>query len=490
MLAFITYLFYSCLIIITLYCVLQLPLLFSYLHFHIKKRKIAPSQALPENLPFVTIQLPVYNEVYVVERLIDCIAQFHYPKDRFEIHILDDSTDTTVDIVHRKVSEYRNAGFQIEQINRANRQGFKAGALKEAMAHAHGEFIAIFDADFLPSPDFLQKTLPHFQQENVGVVQTRWEHLNEDFSLLTRLQAMQLNVHFRVEQMGRSAGGHWLQFNGTAGVWRKKAIEDAGGWEADTLTEDLDLSIRAQLKGWKICYLEDFASLSELPSEMNGLKSQQFRWMKGGAETARKMLPKVMKSQAPVLDKLFAFIQLLGSSIFPVVFLLGLTSVPYFFQLTQSGDTAPWLSAGLVGLLVFTVIQFVSNVKTPENNGGFLIRILKFMVRLPLMLAMGMGISFHNTIAVLEGWSGRKTAFVRTPKYNIVKSKDTFRAHEYLAYQVPFSTYFEGFLALYYAAAVWFAVSVEDYRFFLLHVLLALGYGAVFGYTILHLGHK
>jgi len=272
--------------------------------------------------PMVTVQLPLYNEQYVVERLIDTIAEFDYPKDRFEIHILDDSTDETLDIVKRKVEEYKAKGFQIEQILRTVRQGYKAGALKDGTVFAKGEFLAIFDADFMPKPDFLKKTVPFFQDPKVGVVQTRWEHINQNYSLITKLQALQLNVHFTVEQVGRMQGDYFLQFNGTAGVWRKSTIEDAGGWEADTLTEDLDLSIRAQMKGWKIKFLEEIGSPAELPAEMNALKSQQFRWMKGGAETARKMLPTLWKSKdLTTRQKIHATQHLFASSVFLFVFL-------------------------------------------------------------------------------------------------------------------------------------------------------------------------
>jgi cellulose synthase/poly-beta-1,6-N-acetylglucosamine synthase-like glycosyltransferase len=268
---------------ITVYCLMQLNLLYHYKRYHSKNNASEiPRAENDENLPYVTIQLPIFNEMYVVERLIDNIVQFDYPKSKFEIHVLDDSTDETVEITRKKVEEYKAKGFNIEQICRTDRIGYKAGALKEATKKAKGEFIAIFDADFLPRPDFLRSTIPQFNDPKVGVVQTRWEHINQDYSILTRLQALQLNVHFTVEQQGRRAGNYFLQFNGTAGVWRKETIDDAGGWEADTLTEDLDLSIRAQLKGWEIVYLEKFGSPAELPAEMNGLKSQQFRWMKGG----------------------------------------------------------------------------------------------------------------------------------------------------------------------------------------------------------------
>ncbi len=298
---------------ITFFCLMQFHLLYYYRRavsgdLSLKKdRKQIPE----ESLPFVTVQLPIYNEKYVVERLIDQIIKFDYPKDRFEIQILDDSTDDTLDISRRKAEECIALGFDVKHVTRKVRTGYKAGALKEGMKTAKGDFIAIFDADFLPKSDFLQKTLPMFKDKKVGVVQTRWEHINQDYSMITKLQAFQLNVHFTVEQSGRQEGNFMLQFNGTGGIWRRKTIEDAGGWEADTLTEDLDLSYRAQIKGWQIVYLQDVGSPAELPAEMNGLKSQQFRWMKGGAETAKKMLPAVWRSDLPLRTKFHASLHLI-----------------------------------------------------------------------------------------------------------------------------------------------------------------------------------
>ena len=292
------FIYVASLMYITLYCIVQFHLLIRY------KRSKAHDTTLPllsldtphENLPLITIQLPIFNEKYVVERLIANIIKLEYPKERLEIQVLDDSTDHTLILAKSAVDHYKSEGFDIQHITRENRKGFKAGALKEATKYAKGEYIAIFDADFLPEPTFLRKVLPYFNDPKVGVVQARWEHINQEFSLLTRLQAFQLNVHFTVEQRGRDVSDYLLQFNGTAGIWRKETITNAGGWEADTLTEDLDLSYRAQLKGWKIVFRDDIGAPAELPSEINGLKSQQFRWMKGGAETARKMLPSIWGS--------------------------------------------------------------------------------------------------------------------------------------------------------------------------------------------------
>lgn len=516
------------LLFITIYCVLQFDLLYHYKK-HQKTTDQDPEEAagqkavvrqkamqlalagdepgesfLPESgngmmsreeyqrqYPFVTVQLPLYNEMFVAERLIDCIAKFDYPMDRFEIHVLDDSTDETQDIVRRKVEEYRAKGFQIEQVRRKERKGYKAGALKDGMAAAHGEFMAIFDADFLPRPDFLRRTIPHFRNPEVGVVQTRWEHLNEDYSIITRLQALQLNVHFTVEQRGRMAAGLLLQFNGTAGVWRRQAIEDAGGWEADTLTEDFDLSIRAQLKGWKIKYLEEVGSPAELPVEMNALKSQQFRWMKGGAETTRKMLPVVWHSPLPLWKKFHATMHLLGSSIFLFVLAASIASVPLLYHLGSlieqgfNKNTFAWF---MVGLLSIISIYYVANLQSPAHRKGetFMQGLYRFAFHFPLFLAMSMGMALHNSRAVIQGYLGKKSAFVRTPKFNILdKTQDAVKT-KYMMRKLEWTTIGEGLLALYFIAAVVLGFYVQNTTFVVFHLMLAFGYGTIFYYTLRH----
>ena len=477
------------LIYITIFCLTQLQLLWRY-----KKKGIVDVLTFDKNsedlLPFVTIQLPIYNEQYVVVRLIDNMCRINYPKDRFEIQVLDDSDDETLEISRKKVKEYRKKGFNIELVTRETRTGYKAGALQHGLKTAKGEFIAIFDADFLPKPEFLLATIPYFQNSNIGVVQTKWEHLNQNYSLITRLQAFQLNVHFTVEQSGRQAADYLLQFNGTAGVWRKETIEDAGGWEADTLTEDLDLSIRAQLKGWTIRYLEDIGSPAELPAEMNGLKSQQFRWMKGGAETAKKMLPTVWKSSLTRKKKVHATIHLLSSTIFIFVFLVGVISVPLLFALGPLGINADYFTFFLVGLLSIAAVYYVANVQASWQDESGMRAFFKFIVMFPLFLSLSMGLSLHNSIAVLQGYIGKKSPFIRTPKFNIQGITDTFRKSNYLPEKIPFTTFLEGLLAVYFMGAIIAAIYYNDTTFIFFHLLLTFGYGAICYYSIRHLRFK
>jgi cellulose synthase/poly-beta-1,6-N-acetylglucosamine synthase-like glycosyltransferase len=472
------------LVYITFYCMVQLHLLFYYQKYHRNHVQEILKKPKEEDLSFVTIQLPIFNEMYVVERLIDNIVKFDYPKDKYEIHVLDDSTDETVAISKRKVAEYKAKGFNIEFYHRKDRSGYKAGALKEAMVHAKGNFIAIFDADFLPRPEFLRATIPHFNDEKIGVVQTRWEHINQNYSMLTRLQAMQLNVHFTVEQQGRRSGNLLLQFNGTAGVWRRQCIDDAGGWEADTLTEDLDLSYRAQLKGWKIKYLEKFGSPAELPAEMNGLKSQQFRWMKGGAENARKLLPTIWKSDLGFKQKMHATGHLMNSGVFLFVFVAGVFSVPMLFAMEFLGfSTAPF-AVFLIGTVSVIAVYYVANVQAELNKESYGKMFLKFVFLFPVFLALSMGLSLHNTIAVIQGYIGKQTPFIRTPKFNIVDLKDSFKSHKYLSKKLPMTTIFEGLLSIYFLGGLIGGFYLEDNSFMLFHLLLMFGFGGIFFYSV------
>jgi cellulose synthase/poly-beta-1,6-N-acetylglucosamine synthase-like glycosyltransferase len=488
---FVLVVYLICLSYITIYCLFQFHLL---LHYNAHKRKtknnLLTSPKLNGHHPFVTIQLPLYNEFFVIERLIDNIVKLDYPKDRFEIHILDDSTDETLQLSKDKVAEYGAQGFDIRLITRNERKGYKAGALKEAMQYAKGEFIAIFDADFLPEPTFLKDTIPHFNDEKIGVVQTRWGHINQNYSLITELQAFQLNVHFTVEQQGRESADYLLQFNGTAGVWRRSAIDDAGGWEADTLTEDLDLSYRAQLKGWKIVYLEEITSPAELPSEMIGLKSQQYRWMKGGAETAKKLLPTIWRSQLGLIQKLHASTHLMGSSVFLFIFVLGVFSVPLVYILNPLQLDTRFMSIFLISLLCIIAVYYVANVRTAWDNQNKLKSIFKFIVLFPAFLSLSMGLSLHNSLAVLQGYRGKKSSFVRTPKFNILGIKDSFKKSKYQSSKISLVTIFEGLLACYFLAAIIIGLMVDDRSMIIFHIFLFFGYSSIFFFSIKHLRYQ
>lgn len=399
------------------YGFIQLHLVYQYLKNKKKKQPLAPSFSW-NNLPFITVQLPVYNESLVVARLIDAVAAFHYPKDKWEIQILDDSTDETTAIIANKIEQYKASGLQIHHIRRSNRTGYKAGALQNGLSSAQGEFIAIFDADFVPSPDFFQRTLPYFQHKRTGLVQTRWTHLNKNHSLLTRFQAFLLDAHFSVEQKGRNEGGYFINFSGTGGVWRKQCMLDAGGWNDDTLTEDFDLSYRAQLTGWQFLYLEDVTVPAELPPVMSALKAQQFRWIKGNAETARKHLKKIVSSRLPVAIKVHAFFHLMVGFVFVSAFLASFVSIPLLILKPHVPQLAPWFryaSFSLISLLCLGVFHYIATVSTGFVRTGAR---QYFFTLFPLYLSFSMGMAFANAVAVIQGWRGTKSPFVRTPKFN------------------------------------------------------------------------
>jgi cellulose synthase/poly-beta-1,6-N-acetylglucosamine synthase-like glycosyltransferase len=485
---------------VTLYCMLQFHLLYLYKKYHknnpnIKYKKLNFEST---NLPFVTVQLPMYNEMYVAERIIDKACEQNYPKDRFEIQILDDSTDETVEIVRKKVEEYLAKGYDIKHIHRVKRHGYKAGALQDAMPLVKGEFIAIFDADFVPRPDFLLTTMAYFENPKVGIVQTRWEHLNADYSILTRLQALQLNVHFTVEQAGRSYGNLLLQFNGTAGVWRKSVIEIAGGWQSDTLTEDLDLSFRAQIAGYKIEYLEKFESPAELPVEMNGLKGQQFRWNKGGAENARKLLKLIWGTdKLNLMQKLHGTSQLLAYGVFLWVFIAALSSIPLAFAFSELGISAHFLSFSVLGLFSVIGIYYTANVQAVLNRATVPATYwdkVKFFALFITFMPISMGLSLYNAIAVIEGYMGKASSFVRTPKYGITgvpTNKDSsFQKASYVAKKISWVTFAEAFLALLFATAVVVGFRTDNTAFVLFHSMLSVGFGFIAYFSIKHLSYK
>jgi cellulose synthase/poly-beta-1,6-N-acetylglucosamine synthase-like glycosyltransferase len=471
-----------CLAFIFCYSLVQLQLTLLYLRAHRKARPLQQARPLSAGWPPVTVQLPIYNEKYVVERLLDAIMALDYPADQLEVQVLDDSTDETRALVAARVAHYQAAGSKICHITRPDRQGFKAGALAHALPLASGEFIAIFDADFLPRPDFLLRTVAAFDAPDVGVVQTRWGHLNQNYSLLTRLQAFGLNAHFTIEQVGRQAAGYFINFNGTAGVWRKSCILDAGGWQPDTLTEDLDLSYRAQLRHWKFKYLEQVEAPAELPASMPAIKSQQFRWTKGGAETTRKNLLAVLASPHPLLTKVNAAFHLLNSTVFVAVLVAGLLSLPIlllkrnypvsasFFQVSFS------FALSLVALLTFYGVSYRRRNR-PDT---------RFLPEFFLFLTMTMGLSLHNSIAVLEGYLGIKTPFVRTPKFNLRESRDSWKRSAYAGQNLAPTTWLEGALCLYFLGGIGLGFYLQDYVMLPFHILLSLGFGLVCFYSIKH----
>ncbi len=415
-----------------------------YYYLKYRSRKNQPAGEIT-TYPVVTVQLPVYNEIYVVGRLIDAACAMVYPKDKLEIQVLDDSTDTTVEVVAEHVERYRKQGFDIKQIHRTDRTGYKAGALKAGMTVARGEFIAIFDADFIPRQDFLLKTIPYFvADEKVGMVQTRWEHLNSEYSLLTRTQAMALDGHFVIEQAVRNKVGLFINFNGTAGVWRRSCIEDAGNWQADTLTEDLDLSYRAQLRGWKFKYLNNVTSPAELPSEINALKSQQFRWTKGAIETARKILPIVWKSKLPLRIKIHATFHLTNNLVFPFIVLAGILNVPLVF-IKHEGDYEGYFTFMSVYVFAFIGSFLFYLFSQKDVHADWRRRIFLF----PVFMAGSMGFAVNNSRAVIEGLFRKKSEFVRTPKYSIRDKKDVWSNKKYVPMKISSTVLVEIVLALY-----------------------------------------
>jgi len=457
----------------------QLHLTWHYLKS--KKEQKKPVNDLIE-LPLVTVQLPIYNEKYVMERLIDKVCELDYPKNKLEIQILDDSTDQTVDIIKSKLKDLEGSGINIQYITRPNRKGFKAGALQYGMEKASGEFLAVFDADFLPEKDFLLKTIPDFQNDKIGVVQTRWGHVNQDYSLLTKMQAFGLDAHFTIEQTGRNHAGSFINFNGTAGIWRKSCIIDAGGWSADTLTEDLDLSYRAQMKGWKFKFLEHVVAPAELPVIMPAIKSQQYRWNKGGAETAKKHFGNVLKSNMSFTQKVHAFFHLFNSSVFLSLLVASVLSIPMLYIKDSNPELEILFDLGsifLFGFFSIGLFYWVAAKSTqPKNYKSY------FFKRFPLFLTFSMGLSLHNAVAVAEGLLGFKSPFIRTPKFNILKKGDSWKFNEYVKPKLTFQTIMEGLLCVYFLFGIVSGFQLEDYGLMFFHVMLFLGFGAIFFHSL------
>lgn len=438
-----------------------------------KKKETKPKGEF-KDLPVVTIQLPMFNERYVAERLINAITKIDYPKGKLEIQVLDDSTDDTTKIASRLVEIKKAMGFDIHYLHRTNRRGFKAGALEEGMKVARGEYLMIFDADFVPEPDILKHTVHYFTDEKIALVQTRWKHINQDHSILTKVQALMLDGHFTIEHLARFRTGRFFNFNGTAGIWRKRAIEESGGWEHDTITEDLDLSFRVQMTNkWKLIYLPEVGSPAELPEDINGFKAQQFRWAKGSIQVARKLLWPVLKAPLPFKVKVEAFFHLTNNFAYVLMVPLALLIMPTILFRDHHGLE----EALLVDLPLFLGTTFAIGcfyITTYRSVHGTFRGSFR---RLLLLMALGIGISLNNARAVIEGMVDSKAEFIRTPKTG-VNGGEARKNPLAIAYRSPKSVtvFIEFFFGCYFLLTLFVAIAGGHFLSIPFLVLFLVGY--------------
>lgn len=465
--------YFIVLVILAAYGIHRYTLVYNF--FRHRKNAAGPPPILTE-WPHVTVQLPIYNERYVIERLVDAVAQFDYPRELIEIQVLDDSTDETQSIARDCVERHQALGVPISYIHRDNREGFKAGALQEGLRSAHGELVAIFDADFIPPPDFLRRTVPYFANSKIAMVQTRWSYINRGYSALTEVEAILLDGHFAIEHSSRYRTGLFFNFNGTAGVWRREAINDAGGWQHDTLTEDTDLSYRAQLRGWKFLYLPEIDCPSELPVEMNAFKSQQARWAKGLMQTAKKILPRVLRADVPAPVKAEAFFHLTANISYPLMVFFSIILLPAMMVRFYQG----WFQVLTIDLPLFLASTCsVSSFYLAAERALYPKTWKRTFLYLPFVMAVGIGLSVRNAIAVLEALVGVKSEFVRTPKYRVEgKSKNQESLAKRKNYRkgagwMPFA---EVVLGVYFALAVVYATQMQNYATIPFLLLFVWGY--------------
>ncbi|MGE0043728.1 MAG: cellulose synthase family protein [Vicinamibacterales bacterium] len=413
-----------------------------------------PRHAL-DPLPVVTVQLPLYNEMYVVDRLVEAVCRLDYPRDRLEIQVLDDSTDETREIAELAVRRYRAQGLDIKYLHRTNREGYKAGALDEGLKVARGEFVAVFDADFIPAPDFLRKTVHHFSDPNVAMVQARWGHVNEDYSLLTKIQAILLDAHFVLEHGSRNRAGCFFNFNGTAGIWRATAIADGGGWQHDTLTEDLDLSYRTQLRGWRFVFLPDHVAPAELPVEMNAFKSQQHRWAKGSIQTFLKLMPRILRSDQPFKVKAEAFFHLSANFNYPLMCVLSVLIAPSMVIRYNMG----WYEMLLIDVpLFFAATASVANFYMVCQRELYPTTWTERLRYVPLLMSIGIGLAVNNTRAVIEALFNKPSEFARTPKYHIEGRTDDWASKKYRQV-VGIQPLIEVALGVYFTGTMFYALA-------------------------------
>jgi len=425
-------------------------------------------------LPPITIQLPIFNEMYVVKRLIDSVVKTDYPKELLEIQVLDDSTDETIEIAKARVQYYKDQGYDIKYIHRTDRRGFKAGALEEGMAKAKGEFIAVFDADFLPTPSFINETIHYFTDPKIGMIQMRWGHVNREYSLLTKLQAIFLDGHFVIEHTARNRTGRFFNFNGTAGIWRKETITDAGGWQHDTLTEDLDLSYRAQMKGWQFVYLPMHEVPAELPVDIIAFKSQQHRWAKGSIQTAKKLLWMIFKSDYPLKVKVESVFHLAGNVNYLVMIPFSLLILPLIIVRTNL-DWSRWLVIDIPLFLLATTSISAFYLLSQKYICSTWKSTFKY---LPFLMGLGIGLSVNNSVAVLEALFNYKTEFIRTPKFGVGNSEEDWTKKKYRAKMKLLIPSIELILGIYFSIAVY--IAFINHMWFVLPFLVLFQYGFLF----------
>lgn len=444
-------------------------------YLYLKNRKNAPKpKGEFQQLPFVTIQLPMYNEMYVAERLIDAVIKMDYPQDRMEIQVLDDSTDETVHIASQRVDYYREKGIDISYLHRENRKGFKAGALEAGMKVAKGEYIAIFDADFIPYKHFLKNTIQFFTDANIGMVQMRWSHLNRNFSLMTNLQSIFLDGHFVIEHTARNRSGRFFNFNGTAGIWRKAAIIDGGGWQHDTLTEDLDLSYRAQMKGWKFIYLPEFSVPAELPVDIMAFKNQQHRWAKGSVQTAKKLLPKIFRSQLPLKVKFESFFHLAANFAYLLMIPLSISILPVV-NLRRNLNWNQLIIIDVPLFLLATASVSAFYIVSQRELYSDWASTFKY---LPLLMGLGIGLSVNNSFAVVEALANKESEFVRTPKFGIENRKDSWTTKKYQGDKSVLIPVIELILGFYFTITV--IISIIEGIWLTLPFLILFQYGYLY----------
>jgi cellulose synthase/poly-beta-1,6-N-acetylglucosamine synthase-like glycosyltransferase len=462
--------YFAVMIVLALYGIHRYTL--CYLYFKYKKNYNPNPPSHFAELPRVTVQLPIFNEQFVIDRLIEAVCAMEYTREKLEIQVLDDSTDETQQVAQGIVERYKALGHPIEYIHRTNRYGFKAGALDAGLKVAKGEFVAIFDADFVPPPEWLMKVIHHFAEPGIGMVQTRWGHLNRNYSMLTQIEAILLDGHFVMEHGARARTGEFFNFNGTAGMWRRKAIEDGGGWQHDTLTEDTDLSYRSQIAGWKFKYLPDVECPSELPIEMTAFKTQQARWAKGLIQTSIKILPQVFRSNASRSTKIESVYHLTANLSYPLMVIMSALLVPAMICRFYQG----WFQMLLIDFPLFTASSFsIAVFYLLSERELFPKTWKKTFYYLPFLMALGIGLTITNTKAVMEALFGIKSAFVRTPKYRVAKKGEKSQAAKYRK-RLKLAPWVELLMGCYFAGAIWYTFTNKNYFTAPFLILFVIGY--------------